>query len=225
MRGGMGARARLTLTLARNELLHGRISPVLAFWRDFFITGLLTLVCLLIGILGSCSRGRRIATPGCCWCCSPFPAACSSRAAWRRVSGCFCGSSGTRRSQLARAPALLLFGIYFPERSHIDAKAPWAKWVLLGVFGVSVVILYPSMYMEYYGGGDGRLLTRCQRRSKRCGEFSEPAVGGAFRGPYAGQAAVGLDQDARRRLRVLLTGMSVGVGSLLLVLCCCRISE
>ena len=42
--------------------------------------------------------------------------------------------------QLAGAPALLLFGIYFPERSRIDARARWIKWALLALFGVSACL-------------------------------------------------------------------------------------
>ena len=211
-----GSAGTATLTLARNEALHGRTSPVWGFWRDFFITGLLTLVCLLIGYWVVLSRpADRNA-----WLLLVllnFPSCVFINPGLATGVGLFLREFWYQTGQLAGAPALLLFGVYFPERSRIDARAPWAKWILLGLFGVCFAISYPATYMDYYGGGDGRLLTRAS-------DAVGPAIGFLNLLFVALFLILTLDklrsastQDARRRLRVLLTGMSVGVASLLLV--------
>jgi phosphoserine phosphatase RsbU/P len=42
---------------------------------------------------------------------------------------------------------LMLFGIYFPERSTFDVKAPWIKWVLL----VPLLALLPVDFLSTFG--------------------------------------------------------------------------
>ncbi|HEY1807662.1 MAG TPA: PP2C family protein-serine/threonine phosphatase [Acidobacteriaceae bacterium] len=211
-----GATGTATLTLARNEALRGRISPVLAFWRDFFITGLLTLVCLLIGYWVVFSRpSDRNA-----WLLLvllTFPSCVFINSGLATGVGLFLREFWYETIQLAGAPTLLLFGIYFPERSRIDVKAPWAKWVLLGIFGACLIVLYPSMYMEQYGGGDGPLLTRASDAVAAVVNFLNLLWVVLFVILTLDKLRSASTQDARRRLRVLLTGMSVGVGSLLLV--------
>ncbi|MGB7168235.1 MAG: SpoIIE family protein phosphatase [Acidobacteriaceae bacterium] len=211
-----GSTATATLTLVRNELLHGRISPVLGFWRDFFITGLLTLVCLLIGYWVVFTRpADRNA-----WLLLvllTFPSCVFITTGLATGVGLFLREFWYQTIQLAGAPALLLFGVYFPERSRIDARAHWAKWILLGIFGVCMAILYPSIYMEHYGGGDGPFLTRASDLASAVVNSLNLLWVGLFLVLTVDKLRSASTQDARRRLRVLLTGMSVGVASLLLV--------
>ncbi|MGC2582713.1 MAG: GAF domain-containing protein, partial [Acidobacteriaceae bacterium] len=211
-----GSTATATLTLVRNELLHGRISPVLGFWRDFFITGLLTLVCLLIGYWVVFTRpADRNA-----WLLLvllTFPSCVFITTGLATGVGLFLREFWYQTIQLAGAPALLLFGVYFPERSRIDARAHWAKWILLGIFGVCMAILYPSIYMEHYGGGDGPFLTRASDLASAVVNSLNLLWVGFFLVLTVDKLRSASTQDARRRLRVLLTGMSVGVASLLLV--------
>src|ERR1039458_6802109 len=154
-----GSHATLTVTLARQAYNYGRLSPIWAFWKDFLLAGLLTLVCLLTGYWVVLSRPSDrnawltlllltvpsivFITPGLASGVSLF-----LRATWYQTL------------QLAGAPALLLFGVYFPERSRIDARARWIKWILFAVFGVALCFLYPSIFTDYYGGGDGAFLAR-----------------------------------------------------------------
>ena len=49
--------------------------------------------------------------------------------------------------QTAMPIALMLFGITFPDRSAVDRKVPWLKWVLL----VPIVVLYPFDLFWGYG--------------------------------------------------------------------------
>jgi len=211
-----GGNATATLTLVRNESLHGKISPVLGFWRDFFITGLLTLVSLLIGYWVVFTRPKDRNA----WLLLvllTFPSCVFINPGLATGVGLFLRSFWYQTILLAGAPALLLFGVYFPERSRIDAGAPWAKWILLSLFGLCVAVLYPSIYMEHYGGGDGPWLTRGSDLASAAVNSLNLLWIALFLVLTVDKLRSASTQDARRRLRVLLTGMSVGVGSLLVV--------
>jgi phosphoserine phosphatase RsbU/P len=210
-----GSTGTATLTLSRNEA-HAQNSPVLGYWRDFLITGLLTLVCLLIGYWVVFSRP----TDRNAWLLLvllTFPSCTFIGTGLATGAGLFLREFWARTIQLGSAPALLLFGVYFPERSRIDVKAPWVKWVLLGLFGVCLAILYPSIYTEYYGGGDGPLLTRTSDAAADVVNFLYLLWVAFFLILTLDKLRSASTQDARRRLRVLLTGMSIGVASLVLV--------
>jgi sigma-B regulation protein RsbU (phosphoserine phosphatase) len=211
-----GSHANATITLVRGPYLYGRLSPLWAFWQAFLLVGLLTLVCLLIGY----------------WVVLTRPA---DRNAWLTLilltfpSVVFINSglaSGVplflrlfwyENLQLAGAPALLLFGVYFPERSRIDARARWIKWLLLALYGVFLLALYPSIYMENYGGGDGPILTHASNVASTVINFLNLLCVGLYLYLTLDKLFTASTEDARRRLRVLTAGMSVGVGSLLLV--------
>jgi sigma-B regulation protein RsbU (phosphoserine phosphatase) len=211
-----GSAGTATLTLVRNEDLHGRNSPVLGFWRDFFITGLLTLVCLLIGYWVVFTRP----TDRNAWLLLvllTYPSCVFINSGLATGVGLFLRQFWYETIQLAGAPVLVLFGVYFPERSRIDVKVPWGKWALLGVFAVCLTLLYPSIYMDYYGGGDGAFLSPASDVVSAVVNFLNLLWVALFVILTLDKLRSASTQDARRRLRVLLTGMSVGVGSLLLV--------
>src|ERR1700728_3540454 len=211
-----GSHANATITLVRGPYLYGRLSPPWAFWQAFLLVGLLTLVCLLIGY----------------WVVLTRPA---DRNAWLTLilltfpSVVFINSglaSGVplflrlfwyENLQLAGAPALLLFGVYFPERSRIDARARWIKWLLLALYGVFLLALYPSIYMENYGGGDAPILPHASNVASTVINFLNLLCVGLYLYLTLDKLFTASTEDARRRLRVLTAGMSVGVGSLLLV--------
>ena len=48
------------------------------------------------------------------------------------------------------APALLLFGIYFPERWRVDRRYPWAKWLLLVPLSAAVVLIFATFVIENF---------------------------------------------------------------------------
>ena len=211
-----GSSATATLTLVRPPYAFGNVSAVVYFWREFLVVGLLPLICLLIGYWVVLSR----------------PA---DRNAWLLLTlltfpgvafvnvGLATGFPLLLRNfwyqsvQLAVGPALLLFGVYFPERSRIDARARWIKWLILGLYAVGTAILYLEIYAVYYGGGSGRFLIRAS-------DFASTAINGLNLLCVLLYLLLTLDKlrtastaDARRRLRVLTAGMSVGLGSLIVV--------
>lgn len=211
-----GTTASATLTLQRPAYAFGRTSAMSYFWQDFLVVGLLPLVCLLLGYWVVLSR----------------PA---DRNAWLLMvlltfpgvafvnTGLATGVPFLLRDiwyqtiQLAVGPALLLFGVYFPERSRIDARFRWIKWAILAIYGAGVAVLYPEVYVITYRGGSPPWLIHAS-------DWAERLVNGLNLLCVALFLLLTLDKlrtastaDARRRLRVLTAGMSVGLGALILV--------
>jgi phosphoserine phosphatase RsbU/P len=50
-------------------------------------------------------------------------------------------------AQTAMPICLMLFGIYFPERSIFDVRAPWIKWVLI----LPILVLLPTDFLASFG--------------------------------------------------------------------------
>jgi sigma-B regulation protein RsbU (phosphoserine phosphatase) len=119
--------------------------------------------------------------------------------------------------QFAAAPALLLFGIYFPERSRWDAKFPWAKWLILLPLLVCAIILAPLIYGEYYGAGNGPLLVTASTWAMRATNFLNLLCLFLSLVLTLDKLRSASTEDARRRLRVLTTGMTIGLVTLLVV--------
>jgi sigma-B regulation protein RsbU (phosphoserine phosphatase) len=119
--------------------------------------------------------------------------------------------------QLAASPALLLFGIYFPERSRIDARAPWVKWIILAPMAACICILLPALFADYYSGGDGRLLTVLSNDAGKVLNFLNLLCVILYLVATLDKLRSASTEDARRRLRVLTAGTGVGVGALLIV--------
>ncbi len=211
-----GSAANLTLTLARPDYYFGRMPPLLAFWQGFFLSGMLTVTCLVIGYWVVLTRP----TDRNAWLVLlllTVPSVIFMNTGLATGIALFLRGFWYQTLQLAGPPALLLFGIYFPERSRLDARARWVKWILFSLFGIGVAILLPAIYMDYYSGGDGPLLTRASN------------VAGNFINAFnlicvilylvltLDKLRSASTEDARRRLRVLTAGMSVGMASLLIV--------
>ena len=211
-----GSHATCTVTLVRQTYPWGRMSPMFAFWQASFFVGLLPLVCLVIGYWVVLTRpGDRNA-----WLVLillTFPTVMFSDSGLSTGVFQFLRLFWYQTIQLAGAPALLLFGIYFPERSRIDARARWVKWILFGIFAVSVAALYPSMYMEGYGGGDGPILTRVSDVAADIINAFNLLCVILYLVLTLDKLRSASTEDARRRLRVLTTGMSIGMGALLIV--------
>jgi len=211
-----GSHATDTITLVRTPYVYGRLSPLWAFWQAFLLVGLLTLVCLVIGYWVVLTRP----TDRNAWLTLvllTFPSVIFINPGLASGVSLFLRESWYQTLQLAGAPALLLFGVYFPERSRIDARARWIKWILFALFGIAVCFLFPSIYVEHYGGGDGRFLTRASDiASGSINSFNLLCVI-LYLVLTLDKLFSASTEDARRRLRVLTTGMTIGVGSLLIV--------
>jgi phosphoserine phosphatase RsbU/P len=114
----------------------------------------------------------------------------------------------------AIGPMFYWFFAVFPQRSPIDRRVPWLKWVLiLAVPFFAVPALHtgnpgaPPFLIRLIGESSARTLRLCYAYgSLLLGLASVVANGSANVSP-----------DARRKLRVLLWGTVVGIGPVLLV--------
>jgi sigma-B regulation protein RsbU (phosphoserine phosphatase) len=118
--------------------------------------------------------------------------------------------------QILASPALLLFGIYFPERSRIDATFPWIKWVILVPLFACVPVLYPVIYGANFGSGNSAALIRLAMPAERALNFLNLICVLAYLALTLDKLRSASTEDARRRLRVLTVGMSIGMGALLI---------
>ncbi|HEX3984023.1 MAG TPA: hypothetical protein VHX12_10045, partial [Acidisoma sp.] len=120
--------------------------------------------------------------------------------------------------QYLMAPALLLFGIYFPERWRADRRAPWAKWLVLAPLAAGFVVICAIFAIENHaapemGGWSDRANIWLGRivnpLNLACVILYVVAVLDKLRSATTA--------DVRRRMQVLAAGSVIGLGSLLLV--------
>jgi sigma-B regulation protein RsbU (phosphoserine phosphatase) len=211
-----GSRATSTLTLVRPPYAFGKTSAMTYFWKEFLVVGLLPLICLAIGYWVVLSRP----TDRNAWLLLvllTFPSVVFVNTGLATGVAFFLRNLWYQTIQLAGAPALLLFGVYFPERSRIDARARWIKWILLAVLAVGTGILYPEIYALYYGGGSGHFLTVASNVAGLTINLLNLLFVLLFLLLTLDKLRTASTADARRRLRVLTAGMSVGMGSLIVV--------
>ncbi len=108
---------------------------------------------------------------------------------------------------------LMLFGIYFPHRSKIDIRLPWLKWLLL----IPVLLFLPIDLL--FGLGHTYRFSAVAILSPWLARFSvfeniisACAIGYFFPNLFAKIADS--TPDARRRLRVLYFGATIGLSPL-----------
>jgi sigma-B regulation protein RsbU (phosphoserine phosphatase) len=112
---------------------------------------------------------------------------------------------------------VLLIGIYFPERWRLDRKWPWLKWILIIPQAIGYLLIMISEYARYYHPTLGAF-------SKSMGPIVDHVMNpvslicvilyfaAIFDKLHSASTA-----DARRRMRVLCAGSTVGLGSLLII--------
>ena len=211
-----GAQKTASITLARVDYSYRDKSPVLAYWEDFFIDGLLPLTCLGIGFWVVMVKPRE-PTAWLLLLLLTFPSVTFVGTGLATGVSLFLRTLWRFLIQEAGAPALLLFGIYFPERSRIDMRAPWIKWIVLGPLAACMAILLPAVWLDYYAGGDGRLLTTLSSFAESTTNYLDLLCIVLYLALTLDKLRSASTEDARRRLRVLSTGVSLGMGALLIV--------
>ena len=119
--------------------------------------------------------------------------------------------------QLIGPPVLLLFGIYFPERSRIDVRMPWLKDLILIPLILVFCFLVPYVVREFAAGGNPPW-------SIALGSYMSQGDSALNLLCTLGCLGFLLDKlrsastaDTRRRMRVLLAGMSIGIASVLVI--------
>jgi sigma-B regulation protein RsbU (phosphoserine phosphatase) len=119
--------------------------------------------------------------------------------------------------QFLAPAALFLLGLLFPQRSRLDMRLPWLKWLVVALTGVSMIAAFVSEYNACY---DISLLPR----SDSIDQLLNPVFVWSAIFYIALYWVLLLDNlrtasspDARRRLQVLLAGSVVGLGSILII--------
>ena len=196
--------ATIHLTLAREQ---GR--PPIWVWILQFFFLLVPLVCLLTGLYTVFARPRNVHAWLILGILVYLPAIFISQnqfygplvpllITWNIVA------------QTAMPLSLMLFGIYFPERSVLDVRAPWLKWVLI----VSTLFLLPtdfiSSFGHYYNFGFDAFLDPWALRINNVENIVAILAIFYFFAAIGAKMATSTG-DARRRLKILYVGAATGL--------------
>lgn len=108
--------------------------------------------------------------------------------------------------------ALMLFGIYFPDRLHFDRRFPWVKWIPLAPIAIGGIAISVVLNLLVLGN---------HRTATVLGSVLTPASGAvvmfqllavlAFFVAMRYQLREAASSDARRRLRLLGAGAAVSI--------------
>jgi sigma-B regulation protein RsbU (phosphoserine phosphatase) len=211
-----GSRGVSTVTLLPHKPVHRGVAKWALLTRDGIVGLLLPLVCLAIGywvvLAKPLDRNAWLVLI-----LLTFPTALTVDVGMATGIALLLRGFWYQAFQLAAAPALMLFGIYFPERSRLDRRLPWIKWLILAPYPLFVIALAPYLHGQYY---TGFVAPRVVYATSLLGRI----VNGLNLACIAIYLISTLDKlhsastaDARRRLRVLTAGQVIGVGSLVLV--------
>ncbi len=119
--------------------------------------------------------------------------------------------------QFLTPAALFLLGLLFPERSRLDKRLPWLKWLVIVLTGVIVVAGFVSEYNVWY---DISLLPRVDTIDRVLNPifvWSGIFYIALYWVLLLDKLRTASSPDARRRLQVLLAGSVVGLGSILII--------
>jgi sigma-B regulation protein RsbU (phosphoserine phosphatase) len=112
--------------------------------------------------------------------------------------------------------ALVPFAVYFPERSRIDIKLPWLKWVLLVPAFACGILEMKQRVGQFYFGGNSEGFTRFMHRVDWVDNRIALACVIFYLVFMTDKLLSASTEDARRRLRILLFGTGIGLGALLI---------
>jgi len=117
--------------------------------------------------------------------------------------------------QVLSPMALMLFGIYFPERLRLDQRFPWAKWLLLGPNLLACAVIFAMLAREYYWGGNPHWMVLAATGAGRTINALNLLFVILYLVFVIAKLRSASSEDAKRRLRVLLSGTGLGVGALM----------
>ena len=119
--------------------------------------------------------------------------------------------------QIAGPLALLLIGLYFPERWRWDRKLPWAKWVLLVPPSISAGLILWLQYGENFHPSWNHWSILLNPWINRIVDPINLCCVLLYWVAIFDKMRSATNADSRRRLRVLGAGSVVGLGSLLVI--------
>ncbi len=209
-----GGHGMTTVTLAQLKRPNQGVSNAAVFTRAIIVGLLLPLICLGIGYWVVMVKPREENA----WLLLillTFPSVLTIDTGMATGFGLVLRAFWYNTLQCLACPALLLFGVYFPERSRIDEKLPWLKWLVLVPLAACVLTLYPYLYKIYFLGGAGPGWVKTVSLALQVLNFLNLACVILYMVLTLDKLRSASTEDARRRLRVLTVGMTIGLGSLL----------
>ncbi len=115
------------------------------------------------------------------------------------------------------ALAMLLFGIYFPERWSLDEKLPWLKWFLIIPLAFQILLTFLSLLRVATGFNAFDYIGPVANFYGRIGWAVNMLSIGLFFAALGHKSGTTTSPDARRRLRVMLYGTSLAVTTSFLI--------
>jgi phosphoserine phosphatase RsbU/P len=112
---------------------------------------------------------------------------------------------------------LLLFGLYFPERSRIDVRLPWLKWLLSLILLAGLCAGLLTQYGQRFNAGWSSWAVPVDIWADRIVNTTILLCVAAFFLALTDKLRFASTPDARRRLRVLVTGSAVGIISVIVI--------
>jgi phosphoserine phosphatase RsbU/P len=211
-----GSTGTAQITLTSQQPLPGLPIGLGQVWRSFLLFGLLPLFCMLIGywvvfvkpdepnawfLLVLLLFPEVVFAMGTGW----------ASDGWLLFRGLY-----YRLLQDFGIYALIPFAVYFPERSRIDIKMPWLKWLLLVPALASGILEIKKQAARYYFGGNSPGFIKFITQVDRVDNFIALASVVFYLVFMTDKLLSASTEDARRRLRILLVGTGIGIGALII---------
>ncbi|HEX4227687.1 MAG TPA: SpoIIE family protein phosphatase [Bryobacteraceae bacterium] len=116
------------------------------------------------------------------------------------------------------APAALLFlGLFFPERSRIDTRFPWFKWLVLIVLLGSLCVALTIDYVAWYHFGLIANAAAIDQINDKVVDWTIVVCIAVYWIAIFDKLRTASTPDSQRRLRVLCAGSVAGLGSVLFI--------
>ncbi|HET9098891.1 MAG TPA: SpoIIE family protein phosphatase [Acidobacteriaceae bacterium] len=201
-----------------NIILTGQTgaAPFKIWGPQLILFGVVPLICLLIGYWVVLARPRDFNAWLILWLLT-FPEVLNVSPNWWQGPWLILSGVWFMVQQITGPLALLLIGLYFPERWRWDRRLPWAKWLLLAPPIISLGLILWLEYGEYYRPAWNHwsillgpwISNIVNPINLLCVLLYWVAI---FDKMNSAESA-----DSRRRLQVLCAGSVVGLGSLLII--------
>jgi phosphoserine phosphatase RsbU/P len=121
---------------------------------------------------------------------------------------------------LLASAALLWFGLLFPERSRIDVRWPWLKWLALAVLACCVVVALTIDYGEWYNLSlisNVDVWNKVDNMNDHITNWTAVCCITLYWVAIFAKLRAASSPDARRRMRLLCMASVIGLGSMLVI--------
>ena len=107
--------------------------------------------------------------------------------------------------------AMLLFGIYFPERWSLDQKLPWLKWIFIVPLSFQILLTVLGLIRIHLGIDLVSFMRPVAQFYNGIGFIINMVAIGSFFAALGYKAGTTKNKDARRRLYLMLYGTSLAI--------------